>query len=98
MAEEDYDGAAILSLPMDENDAEAETVKDYLTDLLWSLWAQGEGFSGKRPFGNSGWEHDLYRPLVRASMIAGEIDEYGDIHSIDKETGNSAIFAAIAAL
>lgn len=23
------------------------------------LWVEGEGFSGKRPFGNSGWEAEL---------------------------------------
>jgi hypothetical protein len=35
------------------------TIKDYLKELLLRLWNECEGFSSKRPFGNSGWEWDL---------------------------------------
>lgn len=52
-------GEEILALPMGENDADAKTVKEYLKKLLETLWEEGEGFSGKRPFGNSGWEVEL---------------------------------------
>ena len=51
------------------------TVRDYLYTLLVTLWQQGEGFSGKRPFGNSGWDYDLYIPLIKAGFIPGEIDD-----------------------
>jgi hypothetical protein len=59
-------GEEILNVKMAENDAEAGTVKEYLKKLLEALWDEGEGFSGKRPFGNSGWEYELYGALEDA--------------------------------
>lgn len=50
----EIDGAKILEIEMGENDADASTIKSYLLSLLTELWSKGEGFSGKRPFGNSG--------------------------------------------
>lgn len=88
----------ILSLPMGENDADAETVGDYLVALLLSLWKQGEGFSGKRPFGNSGWEYELYYPLVKAGVIWGEINEDGDLVSYDFAGANEKIVEAIESM
>lgn len=67
----------ILDLPMPDNDADAKTVREYLIALLQQLWIQGDGFSSKRPFGNSGWEADLYVPLIRAGLIKGTLDELG---------------------
>jgi hypothetical protein len=52
-----------FSYTFDDNEA-FDTVRDYLKGLLQNLWIEGEGFSGKRPFGNSGWEYDLYQPLI----------------------------------
>lgn len=49
----------VLDLPMDDNDAGAKTIREYLVSLVEMLWVEGEGFSGKRPFGNSGWEAEL---------------------------------------
>lgn len=49
----------VLDLPMDDNDAGAKTIREYLASLVEMLWVEGEGFSGKRPFGNSGWEAEL---------------------------------------
>jgi hypothetical protein len=88
----------ILDLPMGTNDADAETVRDYLKALLDQLWADGEGFSGKRPFGNSGWEWDLYRALVKGGAVQGTIDEYGDVTGFDQASATSAVFDAIDAL
>lgn len=55
----------ILDLPMDkeENDAQASSVRGYLKTLLKTLWEEGEGFSGKRPLGNSsvGSTNYIYR-------------------------------------
>lgn len=59
------------------------TVKDYLYNLLATLWQEQEGFDGKRPFGNSGWEYDIYAALIGAGVISGELDEDGYIDSID---------------
>jgi len=78
-------GSEILTLRLqDDNDAGAETVKEYLITLLHEVWNKGESFSGKRPFGNSGWECDLYWPLEQAN--------------IPREEWDDAIFDAIDAL
>lgn len=53
------------------------TIKDYFHILLRTLWEEEEGFSGKRPFGNSGWKWDVYVVLIRAGVIDGELDEDG---------------------
>jgi hypothetical protein len=92
------DAQKILNTPMVENDAEAATIRGYLKALLSTLWEEGEGFSGKRPFGNSDWEFELYRALVQAGHINGTIDEYGDLDEVDKAAGNKVIFLAIEAL
>lgn len=68
-----YLAQEILDLPMQENDASADTIGNYLKELLSSLWEEGEGFSGKRPFGNSNWEVELYHTLVLHGIIKGEI-------------------------
>lgn len=68
----------LLDLPLPENDSGARTVRGYLKALLDALWRQGEGFGGKRPFGNSSWKHDLYVPMVRAGIVPGVIDEQHD--------------------
>lgn len=98
------DALAVLDLPMGENDANAATVRGYLKALLTKLWEDGEGFSGKRPFGNSGWERDLHFPLVKAGRVAGEIEKYetygGDERESlerieDEDAANAMIFEAI---
>ncbi|PCJ96655.1 MAG: hypothetical protein COA52_01255 [Hyphomicrobiales bacterium] len=60
----------ILDVKMiEENDAEAERIRDYLKKLLCSLWIQGESFSAKRPFGNSGWQIELYQSLAASGLV-----------------------------
>ena len=97
---------AVLGCPMDENDSGADTVRGYLKALLTTLWEEGEGFSGKRPFGNSGWDDDLAKALVKQKIIKGRIltemedgeiiDEYLDDYD-DKQLAK-VIFEAIEAL
>jgi hypothetical protein len=89
---------SILEIKMNTNDAKAETVKGYLKALLRELWRKGEGFSGKRPFGNSGWEYDLYEALVAAKAVAGSLDEDGRINEVDEKAANALIFEAIDSL
>jgi hypothetical protein len=71
------------------------SIREYLHRLLSILWAEGESFSGKRPFGFSGWEHDLYKPLIAAGVIGGSIDEHGHIVDVDDEAGAAEIFRLI---
>ena len=89
----------ILDIKMQENDAGAATIRDYLKTLLRTLWQQGEGFSGKRPFGNGGWEFDLYKALVAAKVIDGEIyEEYCDLLECNFHSAAELIFKAIEEL
>lgn len=86
----------ILDLKLDNPDfPENFTIRDYLRQLLTTLWVEKEGFSGKRPFGNSGWEYDLYRPLLVAGVIDGRLDEYGDICDVDEVQGSVVIHSLI---
>jgi hypothetical protein len=63
---------AILDLEMPENDAGAKTVRQYLVALARQVWFEDEGFSGKRPFGNSGWSHELTNAVVAAGVAPDE--------------------------
>lgn len=85
----------ILDLPMQHNDAEATTVREYLNKLLAKLITEEECFSGKRPFGNSGWKHDLYKPLIEAGLVSGHIDEDGYLEDYDDEQADKLLLAAI---
>jgi hypothetical protein len=90
---------AILNLTMaHDNQAGARTVRDYLKALLIELWDQGEGFSGKRPFGNGGWEYDLYYVLVSEGFVSGRIDAYGDVVDVDTIHAGRLIDQAIKSL
>lgn len=59
-------GLDILKIKMQDNDANARTVGEYLIMLSQKCWQETEGFSGKRPFGNSGWDFEIYQALAAA--------------------------------
>jgi len=61
-----------------------------------TLWEDKEGFSGKRPFGDSGWEYDLYKPLIINNVIEGRLDDDNGIEYVDKEQANNVIKSLIA--
>lgn len=71
------------------------TVRSYLKDLLHTLWVEEEGFSGKRPFGNSGWQFDVYQALVRAGVLEGTLDDEGFLDDVDRDAGEQLVLAAI---
>lgn len=89
----------ILSIKMGENDPGAKTVRDYLKMLLTQLWEKEEGFSGKRPFGNSGWQHEVYFALIKAGAINGKIDEE-HVYALeyDRKAADKIIMEAIKTL
>ena len=91
-------GQEILKLGMAENDAQAKTIKDYLIELLRRLWTEQEGFSGKRPLGNSGWEFDLYKTLIIGGAMEGKMDSDGYVDECDVKEGNRLILLAVNAL
>lgn len=85
----------VLALPMEDNEAEATTIGDYLTKLLAVMWDSRDNFN---PFGNSGWSHDLYVPLVQAGLIAGTVDDDGYVDVTDRAAGATLIAEAIEAM
>lgn len=89
----------VLDLPLDPNKGPgAASVRGYLTALLTALWHHGEDFGSKRPFGNSGWQYDVYVPLMKAGYIGGKLDEDGDVEACDYRAGDRLIASAIVAL
>lgn len=58
-----YEGA--LALPIEHQDfSKIVTLREILTDLLITVWIDEEGFSGKRPWGNSSWQYDITEALA----------------------------------
>jgi len=91
----------ILNLPVDPEylPEGVITIRSYLIRLLSDVWKDGEGFDGKRPFGNSGWESDLITPLVRAGLVGGKIDvEDGYLEESDDEAAEKLIADTITYL
>lgn len=88
----------ILGTPMGDNDAGAATVREYLVALARGAWTEGEGFSGKRPFGSSSWRYEVYAALGDAGYIRYVRDEDGYCEDCDSELGNKLISSALAEL
>ncbi len=63
-----------LAMPW-PNDADARIVRDYVKALATKVLQEGESFSGKRPFGNSGWQHDLVQALVNAGHVVDDAND-----------------------
>lgn len=62
-----------------DNDADARTVWEYLLLLARRVIKEDEGFSGKRPFGNSGWLRELAWALVTGGVIEGTAQGDGQV-------------------
>lgn len=72
------------------------TPRKYLHELLVTLWKENDGFSSKRPFGNSGWESDLAHALVKSGHVAGSIDEDGWVQDPDWNQVDRCVTAIIS--
>jgi hypothetical protein len=87
---------------MQPNDADAETIGDYLKQLLADLWIEEEGFNTKRPFGNSGWKHEIYGAMVKNAWVQGEWDYedgwLGYISQEEEDKADALILEAIKSL
>lgn len=73
------------------------TLREYLQSLLLTLLREGEGFSAKRPFGNSGWEWDVAAFLVQAGAVTGVWDVDGGLDDFDRVAASAALPGVIAA-
>ena len=87
----------LFDVPMVENDVNAKTVGEYLKMLLLYLWAEAEQFNSKRPFGNGGWQYDVYASLIKAGYEIGELDEDGYVQEVDYAKADKLITDAIDA-
>lgn len=85
----------ILACPMDQNDAYADTVGEYLSELLKEVWTQEQGFSGKRPFGNSAWQWEVYEALGKAGIIQVTYNEWEEPELADHSEVDTLIRQAI---
>jgi hypothetical protein len=89
----------MLDLKWHCNDLNKEvSIREYMKELLTTLFSEGEGFSGKRPFGNSGWENELAKPLIAGEVLEGVVDEDGYAEDFDQDELDTLIFALIEAL
>lgn len=95
MAEQAVTVQQVLDCPMGENDADAKTVREFLGTLLLTVWIEQEMFSGKRPFGNSSWQHEVYIALAVAGYIEGSKDDEDWGWEYDEAAGNALIQDAI---
>lgn len=68
------------------------SVVEWMKRLLSELFYEEEGFSGKRPFGNSGWKQDAEVALIKAGFLEGSLDQDG---YIDDCEDSGALFEAI---
>lgn len=66
----------VLDCRMPESDATggASTVGELLGTLLSKAGTEGMNFDAKRPYGFSGWRHDVYEALV----VGGLLEELPD--------------------
>lgn len=88
----------VLDLEIDDGGGTATTVRGYLLALLAKLWTEVDDFSGKKPFGSSDWQCDIYVPLIKAGLIPGSLDEDGYLDEIDYKVADALMLAAIAEL
>lgn len=89
----------ILNLPLHPNyEPGLGTIRGYLAALAAAVWDENEGFSGKRPFGNSGWSTDLEAALVQAGVIDGAFNERGYLEHADVKAADRLIRSAAKAM
>ena len=81
---------------------QAITVKEYFKRLLYTLWEEEAWFSGKRPFGNSGWQLDIIYVLLEEGYISGSLtyseDGYVQKAEYNKEEAHQFVLGLIANL
>lgn len=88
-----------LDLLVQTDDLEGPvTIREYLIALLATLWVEKDGFSGKRPFGNSGWHWDLYDALGRAGIVGQVVNGEVKLTNLDCQAAEKIILACIKRL
>lgn len=88
----------VLACPVSVDGASATTIRELLVEMLSSLWREQDGFSGKRPFGYSGWWHDFSAALVVAGLVDGTVDEFGYASATSDDEVDKLVADAIKSL
>lgn len=96
---------AALEVRFDSDAGDQLTLRQFLHQLLDALWVEGEGFSGKRPWGNSGWQYGVLDALARAGHIEGAVvlepngdpREWVDLTPQQEQAGNDLVRQLLAA-
>lgn len=86
---------AILGAKYKFRDCSAKNLRGYFHKLLRTLWDEGEGFSGKRPFGNSDWDMDVCIALVSIGALAGTVDYDIDGYLMDHDYDQTLAFKLV---
>lgn len=84
-----------LDKEFESRDIGKTTFRAYFTKTLHKLIDEDEGFSGKRPHGNSGWFYDLAYGLVSAGIIEGEYNEKYEEYEFDNAEAYAALHRLI---
>lgn len=86
-----------ISMEMDDCPV---TIRQWLGELLARVWTEKDEFSGKRAFGNSDWEYDLYNIMIQEGVVAGSVSEYGEVEisSDEREKADNIILQVIVEL
>ena len=69
---------------------EGITISEYLSKLLLTVLEEGEGFSGKRPFGESGWKNELTCALAVGGYVIATFSGDGHFEHIHPEQQKKA--------
>lgn len=75
-----------------------ETILDYLCEIFVALLQEQEGFSGKRPLGESSWMYQIYGALVHGGWVDGAFDQDGYLDWVDQKTADNLIISEVEAL
>jgi len=51
------------------------TIREFLKEILMRCWDEYDCFYGKRPFGDSGWQWDLYEAIGKAKKVPCAYDD-----------------------
>ena len=84
MSKPGIDIDAVLAFKYDKWDLGECSIRHYLVELGKRCWDEGDAFSGKRPFGNSGWSWDVYAALVSGGFVQGRVSEDGVLMDLDE--------------
>ena len=80
------------------NFGDVDTIGRYIMALGKEVWKHEDGFSGKRPYGNSGWKYGIYISLIEAGLAKGSLDEDGYLNALpdgERERMDGMVLRAI---